>query len=107
MKSYAKWFYVGGFVVAGLAGMFSFSADWLSYILLLLAILAGFYADFDNFVKNGVSFLVFSSVYGAFDMVPAVGGYLTGLFGGVLGFWGAYLCTALVVHFVMKYFMNK
>jgi len=108
MKKYGKWFYVGGFVVAGLAGLAGFQAQWLSLLLLLVAILAGvFFADGDDLVHNGIRFLVFSAVYAAFDSIPAVGSYLTGMFGGMAMFWGAVLLTALVVHFVKKYFMSK
>ena len=108
MKNYGKWFYVGGFVVAGLAGLVGFQAEWLSLILVLVAILAGiFFADGDDLVHNGVRFLVFLAVYTAFDAIPWVGAYLTGMFAGIGMFWSAVLLTSLVVHFVKKYFMGK
>lgn len=107
MQKYGKWFYVGGFVVAGLAGLVGYEAQWLALVLLVVAIVAGLFADGDNLVNNGIRFLVFSAVYAAFDAIPTVGPYLTGMFGGIAMFWAAYLLTALVVHFVKKYFMGK
>lgn len=108
MKTYAKWFYLVGMLVAVLAGLFSYQAQWLSLVVLLLAVLAGiFFVEADDLVHFGIRFLVFVAVQGAFGAIPAVGTYLSTIFGAVAAFLAPVLLTALVVFFVKKYFMGK
>jgi len=108
MKAYGKWFYLLGMLVAVVAGLFSYSATWLSLVVLLLAILAGiFYVESDNLVNGGIRYLVFVVVQGAFGAIPAVGSYLSTIFGAVAAFLAPVFLTALVVYFVKKFFMSK
>ena len=108
MKAYGKWFYLLGMLVAVVAGLFSFEATWLSLIVLLLAILAGiFYIETDNLVNGGIRYLVFMTVQGAFCAIPAVGSYLSSIFGAMAAFLGPVFLTALVVYFVKRFFTSK
>jgi hypothetical protein len=108
MKNIGKWLYLIGLLVAGVVGLIGFQASWLSLILVLVGILAAiFYVDTSDLVGAGVRFLVLAVVYNALDAIPFVGTYLTGFFGGVLFFLGPVLLTALVMHFVNKYFFAK
>lgn len=108
MKTVGKWLYLIGLLVAGILGLVGFSADWLSIIIALVAILAGiFYFDTSDFVNAGVRYLVLVAVYMVLDSLPFVGPYLTGFFGGVIAFLGPVLLTGLVMHFVNKYFLAK
>jgi len=108
MNSIGKWLYLIGLLVAGIVGLVGFSAPWLTIILVLVGILAAiFYFDTSDLVGAGVRFLVLAVVYTAVDGIPLVGPLLTGFFGGVLAFLGPVLLTALVMHFVRKYFFAK
>jgi hypothetical protein len=108
MKNIGKWLYLVGLLVAGVVGLAGFSAAWLSIILVLVGILAAiFYFDTSDLVGAGVRYLVLAAVFSVLDAIPAVGTYLTGFFGGVLAFLGPVLLTALVMHFVRKYFLAK
>jgi len=107
MKAYAKWFYLVGMLVAVVSALF-YQATWLSLVVLLLAILAGiFYMESDNLVNGGIRFLVLFAVQGAFGSIPAVGSYLSTIFGAVVAFLAPMFLTAFVVYFVNKFFMGK
>lgn len=108
MNKYGKWFYLVGMLVAVLAGLFSYQATWLSLVLLLLGVLAAvFYFDSDDVVNFGIRFLVLYAVKDVFAGVPAVGSYLSAIFGAAAAFLGPVVMTTLVVWFVKKYFMGK
>jgi len=108
MKNYGKWFYLGGMLVAVLAGLFSYQATWLSLILLLLAILAAvFYFDSDDIVNFGLRFLIFAAVKDVFGMIPYIGSYLSTIFGAVFAFVAPVVFTTLIIWFVKKNFMGK
>jgi hypothetical protein len=108
MNNIGKWLYLIGLLVAGIVGLVGFSAPWLWIILVVIGILAAiFYFDTSDLVGAGVRYLVLAAVYSALDAIPLVGPYLTGFFGGVLTFLGPVLLTALVLHFVRKYFFGK
>ncbi len=105
-----KWIYVIGLIVAGLAGllgsMMGAVQPWLGYLLMLAAILSGiFFLEADDVVNYGIRVLVLFAVQKGFDMIPAIGPYLSGFFGGVLMYFVAPAAlTLLVVYFIRKYF---
>ncbi len=106
-----KWVYVIGLIVAGLAGLLGSTIGavqpYLGYLLLLAAILSGiFFLDAGDVVNYGIRVLVLFAVAKAFDMIPAIGPYLSGFFGGVLGFVAPAALTLLIVYFIRKYFSN-
>jgi uncharacterized membrane protein len=106
-NGWAKWVYLGGVIVAGLVAAFGFTAadPYLQWVLVLAGVLAGiFFLDSGDVVNFGVRFLLLSAVAGALGAVPAVGSYLSGFFGGVVGFLGPVALTLLVVYFWKKYF---
>ena len=43
VKTVGKWSYLVGLVVAILAALVGFSADWLGWVLVVLAVLAGLF----------------------------------------------------------------
>jgi len=107
-KTFGKWLYLIGLLVAAVAGMFSFSASWLSLILLLMGVAAAIlFLDSSDVVHSGIRFLVLATVAGALNSVPAVGPYFTGFFSGVVAFLAPVVLTLLVVYFVKKYFFTK
>ncbi len=107
-----KWIYVIGLIVAGLAGLLGASLGsvqpYLNYLLLLAAILSGiFFLDAGDVVNYGIRALVLFAVQKAFDLIPTVGPYLSGFFGGVFSFVAAAALTLLIVYFIRKYFMSE
>ena len=107
-KSIGKWLFLLGMLVAVVASLFSYSATWLSLILLLLGILAAIlYFDSVNLVHTGIRFLVLAAVAGALNSVPTVGPYLTGIFTAAVAFLAPVLLTLLVVYFFKKFFMGE
>ncbi len=81
------WVYAIGLVVAGLAGAFATSLGGAStivwYLLILAAVLVGlFYFDYEDVGQFGLRVLVLIGVQTGLGMVPAVGQYLNGFFGG-------------------------
>jgi hypothetical protein len=108
MKNIGKWLYFLGLLVAVIVALIGFQASWLSLILMLVGILAAiFYMDSDDIVHIGIRYLVLGAVYNVLDGIPAIGPYLTGIFGAVFAFLGPVVLTTLVIWFVKKYFMGK
>jgi hypothetical protein len=102
-----KWVYLIGVIAAGVLAAVAIQNDIVSWVLLLVAILSGiFFLDSDDVVNFGIRFLLLAAVAGAFGAVPAVGGYLSAFFGGVVGFLAPVGLTLLVVYFWKKYFSN-
>ncbi len=101
-----KWVYLVGILVAGLAGAFQFKAadPYLGWLLILAGILSGiFFLDAGDVVNFGIRFLLLGAVWKALDSVPAVGSFLSGFFGGVLGFLAPVGLTVLFMYFWKKY----
>ncbi|MBL7164026.1 MAG: hypothetical protein ISS57_15625 [Anaerolineales bacterium] len=100
MKSLGKWFYLVGIVVAMLASLLVFSANWLTWVLMLLGVLAGiFYADTDDVVNRGIRYLALAAVAGSLGGFIFVGPYITGLVTGAVTFLGPVLLTSLAYRF--------
>ncbi len=103
MDSAWKWVYALGAVVAGVAGAIAFKNDILTWILILVGVLLGwFYFDAEDVEHYGLRFLILFAAQAALSAVPAVGAYITGFVGGVFSFLGPIVLTMLV-HF----FWNK
>lgn len=110
MKMYGKWAYLLGLLVAILAALFSYSADWLNIVLLLVAIFAGlffFETTTDDVKKFALLYLGFLAVKGAFGAIPAIGTYLDGIFNASAMFIAPVLLTVFVVWFFKRYLMSK
>ena len=104
-KSLGKWFYLVGIVVAMVAGLLAFSANWLTWVLMILGVLAGvFYADADDVVNRGIRYPALVAVAGSLDSFIFVGPYITGLMTGAVTFLGPVLLTSLAVYFWNKTF---
>ena len=102
-----KWVYVIGLIVAGLVAAFKFTAadPYLGWLLLLAGILSGvFFLDSGDVVNFAIRFLLLVAVSKALDIVPVAGPYLSGFFGGVVGFLTPVGLTLLVMYFWNKYF---
>jgi hypothetical protein len=107
MNTLGKWLYFLGLLVAVVTGLIGFSASWLVLILILIAILVGIlFFDSADIVNIGLRYLILVAVAGAFDAIPAVGGYLTAIFTSVAAFLAPAVLTTLVVWFFKKYFMK-
>ncbi len=105
MDKFAKWYYIVGLVVAMLAAVVGFSADWLTWVLMLLGILAGlFYADTDDVVNRGIRYLAFAAVAGVFGELIFVGPYVSALASGAVTFLGYVLFTSLAYYLFKKFF---
>ena len=99
--------YLIGLLVAGVVGAFKFTAldPYLGWLLLLAGILSGiFFLDSGDVVNFAIRFLLLVAVSKALDIVPVVGPYLSGFFGGVVGFLTPVGLTLLVMYFWNKYF---
>lgn len=105
MDKFGKWFYIVGLVVAMLAGLIAFSADWLTWVLMILGILAGlFYADSDDVVNRGIRYLAIAAVAGVFGDLIFVGPYISALASGAVTFLGYVLFTSLTYYLFKKFF---
>lgn len=108
MKSIGKWLFLLGLLVAVVAALVSFSADWLTWILIIVGILAGvMYFDSDDVVHIGIRYLVVFATASALDQLVLVGPYLTGIFTAAVAYFGPIVLTVWVVWFVKKHFMGK
>ena len=108
MKNIGKWLYLLGLLVAVLAGLFNFSNSWLGLLLVLVGILAAiFFFETDDLVHMGIRFLVLFAVKDAFGGIPAIGTYLSGIFGAAYAFLAPIMLTLLVIFFFNKYFGAK
>ncbi len=95
-----KWLYAVGLVVAGVAGALAFRNDILTWILILVGVLVGwFYFDPEDLEHFGLRFLILFAVQAALSAVPAVGGFITGFFGGLVGFLAPVVLT-MAAHFL-------
>ena len=105
MDKFAKWFYIVGIVVAMLAALLAFSAVWLTWVLMILGVLAGlFYADTDDVVNRGIRYLALAAVAGVFGEFIFLGPYVSALASGAVTFLGYVLFTSLAYHLVKKFF---
>lgn len=105
MKTLGKWLYLIGLIVAAVLALAEISNDIVSLLLMLAAILAGwFYADQDDTVGIAVRYLAFAAVAGSLSEFITIGEYLTTIFTAAVAFLGPYVLTALVARFFKKNF---
>lgn len=98
LKDIGRWSYLVGLVVAILAALASFSADWLGIVLLVLGILAGlFFMDSDEVVNYGIRYITLVATATALNLIPAVGTYITSIANAMLSFFGPIILTVLLV----------
>ncbi|HSR32104.1 MAG TPA: hypothetical protein VLY63_16200 [Anaerolineae bacterium] len=98
------WVYAIGMVVAGLAGGLGFGTDILAYLLIVAAVLVGFfYFDHEDIGQFGLRVLILIGVHTGFEMVQGgVGEFLTGYFKG----WVMFLMP-VVLAMVLRWFWTK
>ena len=108
-KMIGKWLFLLGLLIAVVTSLFSFTATWLSLILLIVGILAAIlFFDSEDVVNVGLRFFILTLVSGALSGVPAVGSYITGIFSAAVAFIAPVVLTLLVIWFVKHYFsMSK
>jgi len=105
MKMVWKWLYIGGALVAALAGAFSFSNDILTQILIVIGFLVGLlYFDSADLMNFGVRYLALGAAYMSMDKLMAVGSYITGFFGGFFMFLGPVVLGMGLMFIWKKYF---
>jgi len=106
MKNLWKYLFYLGLLLA-VVGAFV-EIPFLGLILALIGILSGiFFFDYKDVVNLGIRYLLFGAVYAALDSFPAIGMYLTGIFGAVFAFYGPIALTMLVMYFLKTYFFKK
>lgn len=99
-----KWVYLLGGLVAALAGAFAFQNNVLTMLLILAGVLVGlFHMDTEDLMGFGIRYLLFYYVSGALGMLPAIGSFLSGFFGGYLGFLGPVALATLFMWFWKKH----
>ena len=108
---WAKWIYLIGVIIAGLAGAFASLTGpvqpYLNWLLLLAGILSGiFFLDSGDVVNFAIRFLLLGATAKALDAIPAIGPYFSGFFGGVFSFLMPVGLTLLFMYFWKKYFSN-
>ena len=98
MKTIGKWAYLVGLVVAILTGLIGYSASWLGWVLMVLAVVAGlFFMDTSELTNYGVRYLTLFAVTAAFNAFPVVGPYVTAIAHAMVGFFGYIILTVLLV----------
>ena len=97
------WLYALGMVVAGVAGGLGFQNDILTWVLLLVAVLVGlFYFNYEEIGEFGLRAVILYFAQAALGMVPVVGGFISGFFGG----WVFFLFP-VVLMMALKFFWHK
>lgn len=92
-----RWVYVLGGLVAALAGAFTFQNQFLTWALMLVGVLVGwFFGDTEDLTNTGVRYLLLYVVYNALETVPVVGVFITGFVGGFLTFLGPMMLALLI-----------
>jgi len=103
MDTVWKWVYAVGMVVAGLAGAFGFNNQYLTWLLLLAAVLVGlFYFDPEELGEFGLRVVILSVVQAGLLAAPAVGPFITGFFAG----WVAFLFP-VVLAMALRFFWSR
>jgi uncharacterized membrane protein len=98
MKTIGKWSYLVGLVVAIVAALVGYSADWLGLVLIVLAVLTGlFLGDTDELTNYGVRYLALFAVAAALNAFPFVGPFVTTIAQAMLAFFGPIILTVLFV----------
>ncbi len=98
MKTIGKWSYLVGLVVAIVAALVGYSADWLGLVLIVLAVLTGlFLADTGELTNYGVRYLALFAVAAALNAFPFVGPFVTTIAQAMLAFFGPIILTVLFV----------
>jgi len=104
-KSLGKWVYIGGLLVAVVAALVEFTADWLALLLMIAGILAGlFYSDPAEVEKFVMRYLGLAAVAAVLNDFVAIGPYITTIMMTTVAFLGPVLLTTLVVWFYNKSF---
>lgn len=106
-----KWVYVGGVLVAGVAGAIGFANPILSWVLLLAGLLVGFlYFDSADVQNFGLRYLILGAVATASATFLAstgmVAGYVSGFLGGFFNFLGPVVLAQIIMYFWNKYFAS-
>ena len=103
MDTVWMWLYALGMVVAGLAGGLGFQNDILTWVLLLVAVLVGlFYFNYEEIGEFGLRAVILYFAQAALGMVPVVGGFISGFFGG----WVFFLFP-VVLMMALKFFWHR
>ena len=100
-KTIGKWIYWVGLLVAVIAGLFGFSNQWLSLVLMVAGVLVGlFVVSIGSFTDAIIRYVGLTLVAGALTSFIAVGPYVTAALEAVVAFLGPVILTALVVWYV-------
>ena len=97
-KKLVKYGYVLGLVVVVVTALVGFSAEWLSLIVVILAILTGlFLAEPEKLTDYGVRYLVLVAVAAALNSFPFLGEYVTTIAMAMAAFFAPIILTVLLM----------
>jgi uncharacterized membrane protein len=97
------WLYVGGTVVAALAGAFGFADPTLAMVLAVIGVAVGwFYFDTETVGEFGLRVVILWVVKEGLSTFPAIGGFITGFFSGWVGFLFP-IVMAMALHWFWKH----
>jgi hypothetical protein len=103
MDSLWMWVYAAGMVIAGVLGALAINIEIVNYLLLLAAVLVGlFHFDYEDVGQFGLRVLVLFFAKEGLSMVPAIGSFITGFFGG----WVFFLFP-IVLMLALRFFWHK
>jgi hypothetical protein len=98
MEAVGKWSYLVGLLVAVVAGLAGFTADWLAWVLVVLGILAAlFFLDPEELVNYGIRYLVLFAVATTLGVIPVIGDFITAIANAMVAFFGPIILTMLLV----------
>ena len=103
MSNIWMWVYAAGMVVAGILGGLGVQIDIVNWLLILAAVLVGlFLFDHEEVGQFGLRVVVLFFAQAGLAMVPAIGSFITGFFGG----WVFFLWP-IVLMLALRFFWHK
>jgi hypothetical protein len=98
MKTIGKWSYLIGLAVALVTALVGYSEDWLSLVVVILAILAGlFLCKTEELTNYGIRYLVLVAVAAALNSFPYLGEPVTTIAMAMAAFFAPIILTVLLV----------
>ena len=103
MSTVWMWVNAAGMVIAGILGGLGVSIDIVNWLLILASVLVGlFLFDHEEVGQFGLRVLVLYFAKEGLALVPAVGSFITGFFGG----WVFFLWP-IVLMLALRFFWHK
>ena len=81
-------------VVALVAGLYAFPQA--AVVVAILGLVGGWFVEDENFERFLIGAIALSICHGALGVIPAIGGYLSGMLGSLSSLFLAAACTVIV-----------